>query len=444
MSNPTPGGGGPTPPPRGRSASALTLFSETYLAVFSRHPPLMAVAVAALFVSLVYGNLNNIALPQLLRESLRLPDYRVLVGQLVSTALFVEFIFKLPFGYLSDRLGRKRFIALAPLAGAIVPILIAYIPSDTLWLMFPLVALNGIVVAAFWPVLYASVTDLTEAEWRPQALAVVSATYLCGTTTGFALGLVVSGSTGNYHLPFLVAAGLLFMAGMSAAALVPETHPGRGRRKGALADLAAMSGMVSGQPAPAAGPRLPLWLVVAITFVLFFAVTVVAPFVEGYAGNTLGINVARMWGVVLAMAAIIAVLALPLGRVASLWRKANVVRLGLLLAALAMLSVGLSSDLVGLFLSVLLAVIAFLLGIPAWLALVTRGVPAEQRGTIMGIVTTAQGAGASMGPIAGGYLAHYDPHLPFYGSALVLALAALLAIVLLRGAERSGAVIEGS
>ena len=418
--------------------SAARAVCDTYLAVFQRHPPLMAVVVATLFVALVYGNLNNIAIPQLLRESLHIPAYKVLVGQLVSTALFVEFLLKLPFGYLSDRIGRKRFIALAPLAGAIVPVLMAYTPSELLWLLFPLVAANGVVVAAFWPVLYASVTDLCEAEWRPQALAAVTATYLCGTTAGFALGLIVSGHTGNYRLPFLVAGGLLFMAGMCAAALIPETHSRPRRGEGALAKLAAMSGALSERaPAVVTGARLPLYLVITITFILFFAVTVVAPFVEGYAGKTLGINVAHMWGAVLTMAVLIAILALPLSRVANAWSKSNAVRLGLALAGVAMALVGLSRDLTGLFASVLLAVIAFLLGIPAWLALVTRGVPADQRGTVMGVMTAAQGAGASAGPLVGGYLGQQDPHFPFYGSAAVLGLAALLALGLLRETERA-------
>jgi DHA1 family tetracycline resistance protein-like MFS transporter len=433
--------------PGSRGPRALAAFTETYVQVFARHPPLIAVAASTLFVALVFGNLNNIAIAQLLRESLHVHRYLVLVGQLVSTALFVEFLFKLPFGYLSDLLGRKRFIALAPMAGSIVPVLIALTPASKLWLLYPLFALNGLTVAAFWPVLYASVSDLADASWRPQALAVVSATYLCGTTAGYALGPVVSAATGDYRLPFLIGAALLFMAGMSGALWIPETHTGRRRRLGALADLAAMSGAVVDKPAAAAataGPRVPLSLVIAITFALFFAVTVVAPFVESYSAITLGINVADMWPVVLAMAACIAVLALPLSRVSNIWSKANVVRTGLIMAAVAMGFVGRSRDVIMLFWAVLLAVAAFLLGLPAWLALVTRGVPPERRGTIMGIVTAAQGGGASVGPLVGGYLAHRDPHFPFFGSAAILGLAALLALVFLRDDEPSGHPAEAA
>jgi len=43
--------------------SAARAVCDTYLAVFLRHPPLIAVVVATLFVALVYGNLNNMALP---------------------------------------------------------------------------------------------------------------------------------------------------------------------------------------------------------------------------------------------------------------------------------------------------------------------------------------------------------------------------------------------
>lgn len=92
------GGRAVTARPAVAQVSAARGVRDTHLAVFLRHPPLIAVVVATLLVALVCGNLNNIAIPQLLRERPHVPGHKVLVGQLVSTAPFVE-------GYVGKTLG---------------------------------------------------------------------------------------------------------------------------------------------------------------------------------------------------------------------------------------------------------------------------------------------------------------------------------------------------
>lgn len=81
--------------------------------------------------------------------------------------------------------------------------------------------------------------------------------------------------------------------------------------------------------------------------------------------------------------------------------------------------------------------LGFMLGLPAWLALVSDLAPAGATGRIMGLVATAQGAGAFLGPLAGGYLWDVNLRSPFYLAAALLTLSAVVALLLLQRTQSS-------
>ena len=69
---------------------------------------------------------------------------------------------------------------------------------------------------------------------------------------------------------------------------------------------------------------------------------------------------------------------------------------------------------------------------PAWLALVSELAPTTGRGGLMGLVATAEGLGGTLGPPLGGWLWDINHHYIFYGSAVLLTAAAIVAIATLR------------
>ena len=83
--------------------------------------------------------------------------------------------------------------------------------------------------------------------------------------------------------------------------------------------------------------------------------------------------------------------------------------------------------------------LAYTVGGPAWLALVADQSPTDQRGRTMGALTTAQAAGALLGPVMGGHLWDLSHRYPFIGSAMLLSLAALVALVFLPRGPRTRA-----
>jgi MFS family permease len=80
----------------------------------------------------------------------------------------------------------------------------------------------------------------------------------------------------------------------------------------------------------------------------------------------------------------------------------------------------------------------FLFGLPAWLALVADLAPAGKSGRMLGMMATAQGAGAFLGPLLGGYLWDINIRYPWLVAGVVLALAAAAAVGCVRGGEGRG------
>jgi len=409
----------------GHRAGLWAGLHRTYLAVFTRYPFLVAVALITACGELAYAGINNVALPLLLKEeghALGLHGARaawVVLGPVASTFLLAETLLRIPFGRLSDRWGRVRMMTLGPAVGAVSMFLVTRL-GDYRWL-FPLRALDGMAAAALWPSTFALVGDRVDEGWQATAMSTLNTIYLAAVGVAPALvGLAVE-ATDSLRAPFLGGSVLLLTATLAAALWL---RPVAGKAE-------VRSPQAGGEP------RAPvshgLWAsLLAISFCQTFAVIMLAPFLALYASSELRVTAGGLGLILLAPAVTVGMLSMPLARLADRWGRIRAVNSALLTSAILMWLIPQTHRVDVLIVLASAFATAYALGTPAWLAILSEAAPPGARGVTFGSVGTAQGAGAFLGPLVASRLGLLSPHYPFYGSALALSLSALLALATLR------------
>jgi MFS family permease len=409
----------------------LQALRRTYLDIFTRYPVLVRLAAVGGCVGMVYALINNYALPLYLHDNLKVSA--VVIGWVSSTFLAAEMLMKFPLGRLSDRIGRRTLIASGPAVSCVTALILPLVPAARYVLLYPLRALDGMALAAVWPAAFALVTDKIPASSRAAAMAVLFTVYMAGLAIGPALGgvlmLVIANPWLRDRSPFYLASGAFLLVATIARLGLPAP-----RAQAVVAPpfvepdpmpLGARSGLAA---------RPPAWvmaLVLFITALQLIALTILQPFLALYGVQVMHLSKAQVPLLFLVPALAVAALGLPMGHLSDRWGKARSVKLAMALAAGAMAVLPLFSNIGAVILIVTVLLVAYLLGTPAWLALIAELAPAGAFGGTLGAVATAQGVGASIGPIIGGHLWVIDYRYSFWASAALLGLCALLATAFL-------------
>jgi MFS family permease len=440
-------------------------ISHAYLGIFRRCPLLVPLAIIAACGEMVYAILNNYAIPLLVVTDLHLRA--AVLGWVTSTFLAAELLLKVPFGHWSDRAGRRPFIIAGPLLAFGSPIVMAFLPGRFFPVLFPLRAMDGVGSASLWPSVFASVVDVAEAESRVVAMSVLNTVYVGSVALGPALAGAAIAITGWNRSPFLLASALLAVAigwayfglpaglgrqerdgvsGAAAAAPLPDL-PLTLTPDLAASDLPLGSGRPAGGLAvspdsPAASrpvKRSLMPIILFITITQMMAVMMLAQLLVLYANQDLHIVRRQVLGLIfLVPAGIIAVLSIPIGHVVERCDRARAVQCALGVTAAGLWFIPFVHTLPSLMLLASVVLLAYTVGGPAWLALVADQSPTDQRGRTMGAFTTAQAAGALLGPVIGGHLWDISHGYPFIGSAILLSMAALAALIFLPRPGRPG------
>ncbi len=317
-------------------------------------------------------------------------------------------LLQIPFGVLSDKIGRKPVI----ITGLLIFILGSIIAAvaDSIWglILGRLLQGGGAIASA----VMALVTDLTSDENRTKAMASIGASI----GVSFALALVVGpalAGLGGLSLIFWVTAALGVLGILITLYVVPKVAQSRNRRResGAVPQLLWQTLKNKELLRLDAG-------IFALHFVLMASFVVVPLMLSG----PLGVARAQQWLIYLPVLAGSFIAMLPLIIVAEKRRKMKPVFLlavGLLalsLLWLALVPKALAWWLVGLFAFFM----AFNLLEATLPSLVSKLAPAGSKGTATGIYSTAQFFGAFCGGAAGGILYQLG------GAALVLGACALV------------------
>jgi DHA1 family multidrug resistance protein-like MFS transporter len=391
-----------------------------------------ALVVMAGFAELGYVTLNLSAMPVYLREVVGLGESTITV--VGSAFLLTEAIFRAPMGMLSDHFGRRRLIVLGPML-TVFTSLATLVASHPLHFIV-LRALDGLGAAMLWPAVYAAIGDSVPLHKRAWAMSFLNMTYMLGIALGPLAGGLVNDLSGAKQASFYLTACLFTAATLIAWRFyprdghMPDSADGKSGEKLSLGAFLNALRIAPGH--------------MLLAFVVFFGIGLIMLLVKLYAMDEFGVS-ETLFGVGLVVPALaIAVLSLPLGRLADWLGRTRGIRLGLMLAASVVWSVVAPSQppIAWVLVAAALGAVSFVLTFAAWMAELSEIDP-ERRGVMLGAAGTAQGVGSILGALLGGFLYEHVPltlgaitipahRTPFIGCALMLTLGAALSWVVLK------------
>lgn len=368
---------------------------------------------AALSLALIYA-FRMIGLFMILPVfSLYASDYSgatpLLIGLAIGVYGLTQGLFQLPFGFLSDRLGRKKMIVLGLLlfcAGSIM----AAMAESINQIIFGR-ALQG--MGAIAAVVMALAADLTREEVRIRIMAIIGMSIGFSFMLSMILGPVFAASFGISGI-FWITAALAFLSIFIILFVTPNPEQ-QGFHRDAQVSIADISRVA----ANAELLRLDvgvfvMHLVLAATFVIFPLVL----------RDQLQLPVGQHWKTYLPVFLLSIFLMLPMIIVAEKKGKMKIMfLLGILVVAAAELGLYYFSGYASLFTMLVLFFGGFNFLEASMPSLVAKIAPADMKGTAMGLFSSAQFLGAFTGGLVGGWMLSYENYaLAFFQLSLIMML----------------------
>ncbi|UJR82887.1 MFS transporter [Sandaracinus amylolyticus] len=344
------------------------------------------------------------------------------VGTLLGAFSLTQLLATPLLGRLSDRVGRRRVIAVSLFGNALSMIVFALAAwREMLPLLFASRILAG-ATAGNLSACQAAVADVTPERDRARAMGVVGA----GIGLGMVLGPVLGGVLSEHGawVPPLVAGVLAAIDLALVLVLMPETHAHAAREE------VSHEGVVARARATITRPGVPR--VLALYFLVFLGMTNVQVALPLLVGARFGWDATEVGHVfaLLGLATLITQVFL-IGRLSRALGDALLLALGA-----GLLGAGLATIALGAVPLVLLGgVLAIGLGLgmtnPALGALAARLAPAEARGAVLGLAQSSGGLARTIGPVWSGMLfARLAPSAPFLAGTAAAAIAIVLALAL--------------
>lgn len=337
----------------------------------------------------------------------------VLVGLAIGIYGLTQGLFQLPFGFLSDRVGRKKMIVLGLLlfcAGSVLAAL-----ANSIYVIIAGRALQG--MGAIAAVVMALAADLTREEVRMRIMAVIGMSIGLAFMFSMIVGPVLAGAVGISGI-FWVTAGLALLSIVLVLGITP-TPPQQGFHRDTQLSLSDLSRVIANLELL----RLDfgvfvLHMILAATFVLFPLVL----------RDHLNVVVDAHWKTYLPVFILSILLMMPMILTAEKKRKMKIMFIiGVLLVALSEFGLYLF-DSYGLIFAMLVLFFAGFNFLEASMpSLVARIAPADMKGSAMGLFSASQFLGAFCGGLLGGAMLAYDSSKPAF---LELGLIALLWVVI--------------
>lgn len=329
----------------------------------------------------------------------------LLIGVALGVYGLTQAVLQIPFGLLSDRIGRKPVIALGLCLFMLGSIVAAQADSIQGIILGRCLQGSGAVAAAIMALL----ADQTREQVRTAAMATIGLSIGVAFAVAMVVGPLVSARFGLSGV-FWLTAGLALVGLGVLWKLVPPA-PRRARHRDVGLDRSQLSAVFG---------RLDLWRLDISIFslhLLLMAIFVAVPLRLVNAG----IAVERHGWVYLAIMGLAFVIMVPLVIIAEKRRRMKLMCLSAVAGiTLSLLGLGLVGDLTGLLGWLLVFFTAFNLLEATLPSMLSKLAPAGAKGTAMGIYSTSQFLGAFLGGVMGGWLSQqWGLGAVFFGCALL-------------------------
>jgi len=315
----------------------------------------------------------------------------MLIGVAIGAYGLTQALLQIPFGMLSDRIGRKPVIVGGLIIFAIGSVVAAL--SDSIYGVIAGRALQG--SGAIAAAVMALAADLTREEQRTKIMAMIGMSIGASFTLALVLGPIFNEWIGVSGI-FWMTAVLALVGVYVALYLVPQ--PKKCQRHRDAEPVAGQFARVLSNPSLLRLDYGILTLHITIT-----SVFLVMPLVLR---DNLGIESASHWQVYLPVLLCSVAAMVPFVILAEKWRKMKEVFLGaILMMALAQLGFYyLHNSQTGLMIAMLVFFTAFNLLEAVLPSMISKIAPAESKGTAMGVYSSSQFAGAFIGGVLGGWI----------------------------------------
>jgi len=346
-----------------------------------------------------------------------------MVGLMMATYSFTQFLAAPFWGQLSDRIGRRP-VLLVSLAGASASyVWLGF--SESLWMLFAARAVGG-AMAGNISAAFAYVADITTRENRAKGMGMIGAAFGLGFIAGPAIGGILAGSdpvNADFQSPAFAAAALSAAALLLAFGTLKESLSVEIRQR--LAQQPPQKRLSMFREAI---KRPHLGLLLTLTFLSTFVFAGLESTFAMWSRRQFGWGPEQN-GYLFAFVGLLSALIQGglIGRLARKFGEAGLIIQGALALAIGIAMIPFSSSVVMLVIAMSIAGYGFSVISPALNSLISLQAGDDEMGGIMGVTRSASTMARFIGPAWAGFLfGTLGRDWPYFGGALVMVIVLIL------------------